>query len=49
MNPQNVDIYANMNSKFVYVEKHLKRQINSLFKDILAQRSKMEQRILRAA
>jgi len=35
---ENLDIFAYVNSKFVYVEKHIRTQINYLYRDVLKQR-----------
>jgi len=33
----NLDIFTYINSKFVYVEKHIRTQINQLYRNILLQ------------
>ena len=33
----NLDIFAYVNSKFVYVEKHIREQIKNLYRDVLVQ------------
>lgn len=45
----NLDIFSYVNSKFIYVEKHLKSQIKALYKDVLTQRCNLEQQVLRNA
>ena len=45
----NLDIFTYMNSKFVYVEKHIRTQINQLYRNILLQQCNLEQRILQNA
>ncbi|KAL6419631.1 hypothetical protein ACFW04_013716 [Cataglyphis niger] len=39
----NLDIFTYMNSKFVYVEKHIRTQINQLYRNILLQQCNLEQ------
>jgi len=34
---ENLDIFAYVNSKFVYVEKRIRTQINYLYRDVLKQ------------
>lgn len=45
----NLDIFSYMNSKFIYVEKHLKTQLTQLYKDIMSQKCIMEKQILENA
>lgn len=45
----NLDIFSYVNSKFIYVEKHIKTQIKALYKDVLTQRCNLEQQVLRNA
>ncbi|CAK9834649.1 Retrovirus-related Pol polyprotein from transposon 17.6 [Anthophora retusa] len=45
----NLDIFTYVNSKFIYVEKHLRTQITQLYKDILNQKCTMEKQILQNA
>ncbi|XP_076384553.1 uncharacterized protein LOC143263569 [Megalopta genalis] len=45
----NLDIFTYVNAKFVYVEKHLKSQIVSLYQDIVTQRCRLDQQVLRNA
>lgn len=47
--PQNLDIFTYMNSKFVYVEKHVRTQISQLYRNVLLQQCNLEQRILKNA
>ncbi|XP_067209354.1 uncharacterized protein [Linepithema humile] len=42
----NLDIFTYMNSKFVYVEKHVRTQFSELYKNILLQQCQLEQKIL---
>ena len=46
---ENLDIFAYVNSKFVFIEKHVKTQIRRLYEDILTQRCKEERSILQNA
>lgn len=43
----NLDIFTYVNSKFVYVEKHLRRQLNSLYQDVMRQRCELEREVLK--
>lgn len=45
----NLDIFTYMNSKFVYVEKHIRTQINELYRNILLQQCTLEQQLLQNA
>lgn len=45
----NLDIFTYINSKFVYVEKHIRTQINQLYRDILQQQCNLEQQMLQNA
>lgn len=45
----NLDIFSYVNSKFVYVEKHVKTQLTQLYRDIMEQKCALEQQILRNA
>ena len=42
LNIDNLEIFAYVNSKFVYVEKHIKTQIRNLYRDVLLQRCNLE-------
>ncbi|RLU21202.1 hypothetical protein DMN91_005575 [Ooceraea biroi] len=44
---ENIDLLAYVNSKFVYVEKHIRTQMNLLYRDVLKQRCDMEQQLLK--
>jgi hypothetical protein len=46
---ENLDIFTYVNSKFVYVEKHVKRQMTSLYHDILTYRCTMEKKLIQNA
>ena len=39
---QNMDIFSYVNSKFVYVEKHIRIEITRLYHDVLTQRCLLE-------
>ena len=41
-----IDILSYVNSKFVYVEKHIKRQINALYMDVIAKKCALERKVL---
>ncbi|KYN07828.1 hypothetical protein ALC62_01201 [Cyphomyrmex costatus] len=43
----NLDIFTYINSKFIYVEKHLKTQMQDLYHNILDQKCKLEQQVLK--
>lgn len=45
----NLDIFSYVNSKFVYVEKHIKTQLTQLYRDIMEQKCALEQQILQNA
>ncbi|KAM0728880.1 hypothetical protein ACS0PU_004234 [Formica fusca] len=45
----NLDIFTYMNSKFVYVEKHVRTQINELYRNLLLHQCKLEKRMLHNA
>jgi len=42
----NLDIFAYVNSKFIYVEKHIRDQMTALYHDILIQKSELEKQVL---
>ncbi|XP_057319183.1 uncharacterized protein LOC130664100 [Microplitis mediator] len=42
----NMDIFTYINSKFVYVERHIRLQMENLYHDILVHRCELERRIL---
>ena len=45
----NLDIFTYVNSKFIYVEKHVKTQLSRLYQDIMEQKCALERQILRNA
>ena len=42
----NMDIFSYVNSKFVYIEKHMRTELRSLYRDIVNQRCIVERRTL---
>lgn len=42
----NLDIFAYMNSKFVYVEKHVRHQMTSLYYNVMQQKCELERQII---
>lgn len=42
----NLDIFAYVNSKFVYVEKHFRSQLDQLYHDVLKQKCNLEREVL---
>lgn len=46
---ENLDIFAYINSKFIYVERHLKTQLTDLYIDITRQKCALERQILKNA
>lgn len=45
----NLDIFSYVNSKFVYVEKHIKTQLTRLYRDLMEQKCALERQILQNA
>lgn len=45
----NLDIFSYVNSKFIYVEKHLKTQLTQLYRDIMEQKCILEKQTLQNA
>uniref|UniRef100_A0ABD2XAL0 Reverse transcriptase RNase H-like domain-containing protein n=1 Tax=Trichogramma kaykai TaxID=54128 RepID=A0ABD2XAL0_9HYME len=43
----NLDLFSYMNSKFVYVERHIKYQIKNLYRDIVSERCRIERQTLK--
>lgn len=43
----NLDIFSYVNSKFIYVEKHIRGQINSLYYNVMRQRCELEQEVIK--
>jgi hypothetical protein len=46
---KNLDIFTYVNSKFVYVERHVRMQMTALYHDILTQRCTMEKKVIENA
>lgn len=44
---RNLDIFTYVNSKFVYVEKHVRQQMTSLYHNVVQQRCELEKEVLR--
>lgn len=44
--PQNIDMFTYVNSKFVYTERHIRKQMTSLYHDILRQKCELERDVL---
>ncbi|XP_047370498.1 uncharacterized protein LOC124957527 [Vespa velutina] len=44
---ENLDIFAYVNSKFIYVERNLKTQLNALYIDVTRQKCVLEQQVLK--
>lgn len=42
----NLDLFTYTNSKFVYVEKHMRQQLNSLYQDIITQKCELEKQVI---
>lgn len=45
----NLDIFLYVNSKFVYVERHIKTQLTQLYRDIMDQKCALEKQVLQNA
>lgn len=45
----NLDIFSYVNSKFIYVEKHMKTQLTRLYRDVMEQKCALERQILQNA
>lgn len=43
---QNLDIFAYVNSKFVYVEKHIRQQMVSLYHNVMQQKCELERQVI---
>lgn len=42
----NLDMFTYVNSKFVYVEKHIRNQITTLYQDIIQQKCELEKQVI---
>ncbi|XP_071580187.1 uncharacterized protein [Temnothorax nylanderi] len=45
----NLDIFSYVNSKFIYVEKHMRTQLTQMYRDIMSQKCALEKQILENA
>ncbi|KYN08239.1 hypothetical protein ALC62_00780 [Cyphomyrmex costatus] len=45
----NLDIFLYVNSKFVYVEKHIKKQLTQLYRNLMEQKCALERQVLQNA
>lgn len=45
----NLDIFTYVNSKFVYVEKHIRAQMTSLYNDVITQKCNLEKQVIKNA
>ncbi|KYN00131.1 hypothetical protein ALC62_09092 [Cyphomyrmex costatus] len=45
----NLDIFFYVNSKFVYVEKHIKKQLTQLYRNLMEQKCALEKQVLKNA
>lgn len=45
----NLDIFTYVNSKFVYVEKHIRSQLSALYNDIILQKCNLERQVIKNA
>lgn len=43
----NLDIFTYVNSKFVYVEKHMRQQLTTLYNDVIRQKCELEKEVIR--
>lgn len=46
ISPNNLDIFAYVNSKFVYLEKHMRQQLSDLYVDIMRQKCELERQVI---
>lgn len=46
---ENIDLFTYVNSKFVYVERHIQTQISQLYTDVLKQRCDLERQVMKNA
>lgn len=42
----NLDIFTYMNSKFVYIEKHVKQQMTTLYNNVISQKCELERQVI---
>lgn len=43
---ENLDIFTYVNSKFVYVEKHIRTQVTTMYRDIMTQKCELEKQVI---
>lgn len=46
---ENLDIFTYVNSKFIYVEKHIRKQMTQLYRNVINQKCTLEKQVLRQA
>ncbi|XP_047370478.1 uncharacterized protein LOC124957491 [Vespa velutina] len=46
---ENLDLFAYVNSKFVYLEKHIRTQMTALYSDVIRQKCELEKQVLKNA
>lgn len=46
---RNLDIFSYVNSKFIYVEKHIRTQLTQLYRDLMIQKCALEKQVLQNA
>ena len=44
---QNMDLFTYINSKFVYIERHIRNEVNKLYHDVVTQKCKLEQQVFK--
>ncbi|XP_048513395.1 uncharacterized protein LOC105693533 [Athalia rosae] len=44
---ESIDIFTYVNSKFIYVEKHIRQQMTELYKDVILQKCELEKQVLK--
>lgn len=44
--PRNIDLFAYVNSKFVYTERHIRNQVMNLYNDIIRHKCELEREVL---
>lgn len=45
----NLDMFAYVNFKFIYIEQHMKNQLTQLYRDIMTQKCALEKQVLENA
>ncbi|XP_047370458.1 uncharacterized protein LOC124957434 [Vespa velutina] len=46
---ENLDLFAYVNSKFVYLEKHIRTQMTALYSDVIRQKCELDKQVLKNA